>query len=136
MSSHSEESATVSQQYIDQKLKSEMEAMHKRVYGDSVQEPFSNQLSDAETERLALLSEELGEAVQAIGKILRHGYTSVNPDKPEDGNNRDRLTVELGDVLASIKLLTAAGDIRQETLDVAIACKLHKVARYMHHQPQ
>ena len=33
-----------------------------------------NKLSAAEAERLALLLEELGEAQQAIGKILRHGY--------------------------------------------------------------
>lgn len=36
-----------------------------------------NQLSPAEAERLALLSEELGEAQQAIGKILRHGQPSM-----------------------------------------------------------
>jgi hypothetical protein len=35
-----------------------------------------NGLAPAETERLALLLEELGEAQQAIGKILRHGYES------------------------------------------------------------
>lgn len=37
---------------------------------------FSNKLNDAQSERLALLLEELGEAQQAIGKILRHGYQS------------------------------------------------------------
>ena len=31
-----------------------------------------NKLSDAETERLAILAEEMGEAQQAIGKIIRH----------------------------------------------------------------
>lgn len=39
-----------------------------------------NGLSPAETERLALLSEEMGEVQQAIGKILRHGYESIHPD--------------------------------------------------------
>jgi hypothetical protein len=34
---------------------------------------FSNELSDAEVERLAILAEEMGEAQQCIGKILRHG---------------------------------------------------------------
>lgn len=41
-----------------------------------------NGLTPAEAERLALLSEELGEAQQAIGKILRHGYDSSNPVDP------------------------------------------------------
>ena len=38
-----------------------------------------NKLTAAQTERLAILSEELGEAQQAIGKIMRHGYDSCNP---------------------------------------------------------
>ena len=33
-----------------------------------------NQLTPAETERLAILAEECGEVIQAVGKILRHGY--------------------------------------------------------------
>ena len=41
-----------------------------------------NQLTPAEAERLALLLEELGEAQQAIGKILRHGYASTHPANP------------------------------------------------------
>lgn len=36
-------------------------------------QPF-NQLTNAQAERLHILLEELGEAQQAIGKILRHGY--------------------------------------------------------------
>ena len=39
-----------------------------------------NQLSDAQLERLYILSEELGEAQQAVGKILRHGYDSKHPE--------------------------------------------------------
>ena len=35
--------------------------------------PF-NELSPAEVERLAILAEEMGEAIQVIGKVLRHGY--------------------------------------------------------------
>ena len=32
-----------------------------------------NRLSPAEYERLAILAEEMGEAQQALGKIMRHG---------------------------------------------------------------
>jgi len=53
------------------------------------------QLSAAQVERLALLVEELGEASQAAGKILRHGFRQ--PGLPYD-NARD-LSLELGDVL-------------------------------------
>jgi hypothetical protein len=45
-----------------------------------------NRLTPAEAERLALLLEELGEAQQIIGKILRHGYESYHPDDPETTN--------------------------------------------------
>jgi hypothetical protein len=42
---------------------------------------YFNSLTPAELERLSLLLEELGEAQQAIGKILRHGYKEL-PRKP------------------------------------------------------
>lgn len=40
---------------------------------------FTNNLTAAEQERLAILAEEMGEALQIIGKIIRHGYESYNP---------------------------------------------------------
>jgi hypothetical protein len=61
-----------------------------------------NGLSPAEAERLALLLEELGEAQQVIGKILRHGYESHHPENPDD-SNRALLEGELGDVMAAIE---------------------------------
>ena len=39
--------------------------------------PF-NQLDCAAAERLAVLAEEAGEVVQAVTKILRHGYDRVH----------------------------------------------------------
>jgi len=42
-------------------------------------EKHFNGLSPAEAERLALLAEECGEVVQAVCKVLRHGYESTNP---------------------------------------------------------
>lgn len=47
---------------------------------DAVVSQHFNQLTPAEAERLALLAEECGEVIQAIGKILRHGYESRHPD--------------------------------------------------------
>lgn len=78
---------------------------------------FSNNLSDAQLERLAILSEELGEAQQAIGKIIRHGYDSNNPDLPRPvycgipTGNRQDLEKELGDVMYAIDALAATRDI-------------------------
>jgi hypothetical protein len=53
-----------------------------------------NGLTPAEAERLALLAEECGEVIQAIGKVLRHGYESRHPygepDKSRGIGKRDR----------------------------------------------
>lgn len=90
-----------------------------------------NQLTHAESERLALLLEELGEAQQAIGKILRHGYESRHPDGGI--TNRVSLERELGDVLAAIYLM-ARQDISASALLDHRQAKLLKVGKYLHHQ--
>ncbi len=61
-------------------------------------------LTNAERERLAILIEEMGEAAQAAGKILRHGYDSQM-------DNRADLERELGDVYNSIKMLCHYDDV-------------------------
>ena len=79
----------------------------------------------------------MGEAQQAIGKILRHGYASYNPDKigAENGpNNRDDLTKELGDVEFAIEMMLKAGDINEERLNCRMAIKAEKIKSYLHHQ--
>lgn len=91
-------------------------------------------LFPAEIERLALLSEEMGEAIQAIGKILRHGYKSYNPFIPNGRNNREDLEKELGDVQAAIELMTKNGDVRSQAISDFSATKQLTVIRYLHHQ--
>ena len=56
-----------------------------------------NELSLEQIERLALLTEEMGEALQVIGKIQRHGYQAVGPDGTHY-DNLDDLLVELAHV--------------------------------------
>lgn len=75
-----------------------------------------NRLTSAEAERLAILAEECGEVVQAIGKILRHGYASCHPDQNNsDRDNRADLEKECGDVRCAISALCDAGDIRTDS---------------------
>jgi hypothetical protein len=95
---------------------------------------FSTGLTSPETERLALLLEEMGEAQQIIGKILRHGYASSNPLKPNSENNREMLTRELGDVLVAIDLMTAAQDIHAYEIEVCKQFKQVSVKQWMHYQ--
>src|SRR5574343_1791543 len=94
-----------------------------------------NQLSPAEAERLALLSEELGEAQQAIGKILRHGYESCSPFDWDKISNREALERELGDCLLALDLMTQAGDVDPKRINTRKEYKRKIVRRYLHHQP-
>lgn len=95
-------------------------------------EPFCNQLNPSQLELLALLSEELGEAQQAIGKIIRHGYENYHPDNPGQTNRND-LEKELGDVFCAISLLYASGDINQEAVYKRSIEKCDSVFQWLHH---
>jgi hypothetical protein len=95
-----------------------------------------NQLSPAEAERLALLAEECGEVIQIVGKILRHGYESYDPTKPQSPRvtNRDLLACELGDFEAALQLLINSGDVTSQNVVAAMVSKQRRVCRYLHHQ--
>lgn len=92
-----------------------------------------NDLTPAQAERLALLAEEIGETQQVIGKILRHGYESVNPFNPTD-TNRQLLVREIGDILVAIDFLVDYGDITQADLEDRRRVKHHRVWDWLHHQ--
>jgi NTP pyrophosphatase (non-canonical NTP hydrolase) len=93
--------------------------------------PF-NDLSVGEAERLALLLEEAGEVVQAVGKILRHGYESYHPDGGP--SNRESLERELGDMAAAIQMMTERRDLNTAFIKQCQREKMVKVAKYLHHQ--
>lgn len=98
-----------------------------------------NDLTPAEAERLACLAEEMGEAIHIIGKILRHGYESYNPnDMLEMGaatpRNRRLLENELGHVRHWMIELCLAGDLSKEAIHRAADAKKLAVRPYLHHQ--
>jgi len=97
-------------------------------------ERFSNRLSDAEAERLAILAEECGEVIQAVCKILRHGYASRNPEWQESPTNRSLLSRELGDVEAAIGLMIANGDLHSKSVAQAKERKIEALRRWTHYQ--
>jgi len=74
---------------------------------------FSNGLTPAQAERLALLAEECGEVIQAIGKVLRHGYESTHTHLDGGPTNRENLDSECGDVRYAIMLLARSGDLKE-----------------------
>ena len=91
-----------------------------------------NQLTPAQEERLFVLSEELGEVQQAIGKVLRHGYASSRPDGGP--NNKELLETELGDVAVAVRMLVAEGDVDQKLISEAAASNQERIKRFLHHQ--
>jgi hypothetical protein len=97
---------------------------------------FSHDLSPAEHERLSMLLEELGEAQQIIGKILRHGYESVDPTRRDAPTNRRMLQKEIGDVRAVLEMMFAADDIDRSAVADRIRPKLQQLQRYGHHNDE
>jgi hypothetical protein len=95
-----------------------------------------NGLSAAQAERLYLLLEERAESIQAIGKILRHGYESRHPFIEGATTNRQALEKEEGDGCAAMDLLCKAGDINVGAVTKAAISKSESVKQWLHHQEQ
>jgi hypothetical protein len=94
---------------------------------------FSNELTPAQLERLAILSEEMGEAQQIIGKIIRHGYESGDPTK-DYVSNRLLLEKELGHVYLALWLMAEANDLTHRELIYWQEKKRESIQRWLHHQ--
>lgn len=97
-------------------------------------EKFSNELSDGELERLALLAEEAGEVVQIVNKIIRHGYESCSPFDETGTTNRELLEKEIGDFHFAVRLLEAAAEVNSGSIYGRARDKAKSVGRYLHHQ--
>ncbi len=93
---------------------------------------FSNNLSPAEAERLAWIVEECGEILQAIGKIVRHGYESGRPQGMT--SNRQDLEREIGNLLAALLLAEICGDVSSVTIELARDAKFATVGPFLHFQ--
>lgn len=91
-------------------------------------------MTSAELERLALLLEEMGEAQQCIGKIIRHGYENYNPFEVNEVSNREALEKELGHVKFAIDLMIGAGDLSDTNIMVSKAEKRSSVRKWLHYQ--
>lgn len=91
-------------------------------------------LSPAELERLAVLAEECGEVVQAVNKIIRHGYNNHHPARTE--TNREELMTELGHILFAIGLLAKGKDVQMHKIECSQRRKSASAKKYLHHQKE
>lgn len=94
-------------------------------------EPHFNALLPAEAEVLALLAEEAGEVVQAIGKTLRHGLESTPPCGDE--TNRSAIARELGDLRCATMLAVESFVLDENEIATAARQKRGRVTKYLHH---
>lgn len=92
-----------------------------------------NNLTPKQLELLGGTSEECGEVVQVIGKIIRHGLDSRKPTNPDSLPNRDNLTAELADIAAMTDLLIENGVIDATEWDALKAKKRARFLQYAHH---
>ena len=92
-----------------------------------------NNLTPKQTELLGGTSEECGEVVQVIGKILRHGLDSYKPTDPSFTTNRQNLTAELADIAAMTDLLIENGVIDASDWKALKDKKRFRFEQYAHH---
>ncbi len=91
---------------------------------------FSNNLTPAEVERLAVIIEECGEVIQAATKVLRHGYGSAHP--VSQVSNRNTLRREIVDLLAVLSIASRFGD-HQIIADEEIDDVIDRKQQWLHH---
>ena len=82
-------------------------------------------MNDKQKEILLIAQEECAEVIVAISKIFRFGFDSRWPEGGVD--NRSRLTEELGDLMAMVKLMDENGIINLEELSKAGERKITKL---------
>ena len=90
-------------------------------------------VTQAELERLAILSEECGEVTQVISKIIRHGFNNHHPDRPMQ-TNKNELISEIGDLLAIIRFMVTSKDFHIQDLYKDIGAKNDKLVKWLRHQ--
>ena len=89
------------------------------------------QVNDHQEECLNILQEECAEVIQAASKIKRFGVVGKNPNSTT--TNLENLEMELGDVLALVDLVTAAGlGVTKEGIEKARVNKMVRLSKYMH----
>lgn len=93
-------------------------------------------LTLAQRERLEMLAEEAGEVVQAVTKILRHGYESYHPDVADiRENNKKALEKELLDLWCVYERMADYYDIGKLNFYGSAERWMNKL-QYTHHQPE
>ncbi len=92
----------------------------------------SNKLTEAQEERLGVAVEEFGEALQAIGKIVRYGYD--NQWLGEGPTKKQKLEEEIAHCMIAINMLIATKDISLDALEQHYNKKKEFIQNHLLHQ--
>lgn len=87
-----------------------------------------NIINDKQREVLHITQEECAEVTQAISKIFRFGFDSRYP--VDGDNNRERLTEEIGDLVAMIRLMVDFDVIDYDCMEKAAERKMQKLTKW------
>ena len=83
-------------------------------------------MKESEKQILLICQEECAEVTQAISKVFRFGYDSEYNGR----TNQQRLTEEVGDLLAMIDLMFEAGIIDESSANMAAIQKKIKLKKW------
>ncbi len=79
-------------------------------------------------EILNILQEECAEVIQMVSKCRRFGIDNIHIKS--EMPNRDKLTEEIGDMLAMVELLVENNVLTREQLDEAKLAKIEKLKKW------
>ncbi len=83
-------------------------------------------MKESEKQILLICQEECAEVTQAISKVFRFGYDSEYNGR----TNQQRLTEEVGDLLAMIDLMVESGIVDEAAIEMASAQKKIKLKQW------
>lgn len=84
-------------------------------------------MNEKQREILVITQEECAEVIQEISKIFRFGIN----DQHKDGMlHKEKLEMEIGDLLCMINLLTSHGIIRPDEVKFAVDNKASKLKKW------
>ena len=84
-------------------------------------------ITDRQREIMVITQEEAAEVIQEISKVFRFGIDDSHRD---GGTHRERLTAEVGDLLAMIDLMLDSRLIDPAAVEMAKQAKVAKLRHY------
>lgn len=99
------------------------------LYNERIQSKEYIKMNNKEKEILIILQEECAEVIQEASKIFRFGFDSCYPTD-DSATARERLTLELGQVLCMVNLLIEKNVVSEDAMLTAMEAKKIKLRKW------